>query len=172
MDKLNGKKRTSSQLAESIVGTVRNPLLVLDINLLVILANQAFYNTFKVSKKTTIGKHLYDLGNGQWKIQSLTTLLEEILTSQHEVFDYEVTHDFPTIGEKIMIINARRIIDDEANDDSILLSIEDVTERRQKELILQKISDELYLEKEKARNTLLSIGDGLISTDNFGRVVE
>lgn len=172
MDTLNDEKKTNSQLAESIVGTVRNPLLVLDIDLLVISANQAFYNTFMVSKNATIGKHLYNLGNGQWEIESLRTLLEDILSFQHEVYDYEVTHNFPTIGRKIMIINARRIIDNQAKGDLILLSIEDVTERREKELKLQKISDELYLEKEKARNTLLSIGDGLIVTDNFGRIVE
>jgi PAS domain-containing protein len=95
--------------AESIVETVREPLVVLDTNLKVISVNRAFYQTFKVTPEDTEGKLIYDLGNHQWDISKLRILLEEILPRNNQFQNFEVDHEFPTIGRKIMLLNARQI---------------------------------------------------------------
>jgi len=87
-------------LAESIVETVREPLLVLDGDLVVQLANHSFYRTFRVSSDETINHLLYNLGDGQWDIPRLRLLLEEILPQNSHFEDFEVEHDFPTVGPK------------------------------------------------------------------------
>src|SRR5687767_3997354 len=97
-------------LAESIVETVREPLLLLDGDLVVRLANRSFYRTFRVSPDQTINHLLYDLGDGQWDIPRLRLLLEEILPRNSHFEDFEVEHDFPTVGPKVMLLNARRLI--------------------------------------------------------------
>lgn len=116
---------------ESIVDTVREPLVVLDDRLRVRSANRSFYQTFRVLPQETEGQLLSDLGNGQWDIPRLRTLLEEILPQDTSFDDYEVTHDFPDIGPKVMLLNARRLR--QAGGELILLAIEDITERRRAE---------------------------------------
>jgi PAS domain-containing protein len=86
------------EYAESIVETVREPLLVLDADLKIISANHSFYQTFKVIPEETKGQLLYDLGNGQWDIPKLRQLLEKILPKNNIFEDFKVEHDFPTIG--------------------------------------------------------------------------
>ena len=98
---------------EDIVETVREPLIVLDSDLKVLSANRSFYDSFKVIPEETIGKLIYDLGNRQWDIPSLRMLLEEILPKGNKFDDYEVEHVFSSIGHKIMLLNARRIIQEE-----------------------------------------------------------
>ncbi|MDO9579495.1 MAG: PAS domain-containing protein [Bacteroidales bacterium] len=93
--------------AESIVGTVREPLLVLDADLKIISANRNFYRTFKVTPGETISSFIYDLGDKQWDIPKLRELLEEVLPEKETFDDFEVTHDFQDIGHKIMLLNAR-----------------------------------------------------------------
>jgi signal transduction histidine kinase/CheY-like chemotaxis protein len=121
---------------EDIIETVREPLLVLDSDLRVLKATRSFYNSFKVTPKETIGKLIYDLGNRQWDIPKLRTLLEEILPKDNKFDDYEVEHVFSSIGHKIMLLNARRITQKETGSQMILLAIEDITEkmRLQREL--------------------------------------
>jgi PAS domain S-box-containing protein len=121
---------------EDIVETAREPLLVLDSDLRVLLANRSFYDSFKVTPEETIGKLIYDLGNRQWDIPKLRTLLEEILPKDNKFDDYEVEHVFSSIGHKIMLLNARRITQKENISQMILLAIEDITEkmRLQREL--------------------------------------
>ena len=121
---------------EDIVETAREPLLVLDSDLRVLLANRSFYDSFKVTPEETIGKLIYDLGNRQWDIPKLRTLLEEILPKDNKFDDYEVEHVFSSIGHKIMLLNARRITQKETGSQMILLAIEDITEkmRLQREL--------------------------------------
>jgi PAS domain S-box-containing protein len=119
--------------AESIVDTVREPLLVLDANLRVMRANRSFYQNFRVSPQETENRLVYDLGNGQWDIPRLRTLLEEVLPQNTSFDDFEVVHDFPSIGRKFMLLNARRIFREGNQTEFILLAIEDVTERRQAE---------------------------------------
>ncbi len=115
--------------AESIVETVREPLLVLDADLRVLSVNEAFSSTFQVQKAETIGKPLYQLGNGQWNIPALRTLLEEILPEHTAVRDYTVTHDFEYIGRRVMRLNAQELRQINGQPRMILLAIEDVTER-------------------------------------------
>lgn len=117
----------------SIVDTVREPLLVLDSGLRVRSANRAFYQTFRVSPHATEGRRLYDLGDGQWDIPRLRILLEQILPRDTVFDDYEVEHDFPGIGPRTMLLNARRLRRQNTGDELILLAIEDVTERRRAE---------------------------------------
>ncbi len=131
------------QYAESIVDTVREPLLVLDSALRVQSANRNFYRTFQASAAETQHRPLYELGNGQWNISSLRTLLEEILPQDKAVEDFEVTHSFPRIGSKTMLLNARKLWREGNHTELILLAIEDVTERREvereRELLLQEV---------------------------------
>ena len=101
---------------EDIVETIREPLLVLNLDLVIISANRNFYDTFKAIPKKTIGRFIYDLGNKQWDIPKLRTLLEEILPKENKFNNYEVDHVFPDIGHKIMLLNARRITLNEIGD--------------------------------------------------------
>ncbi len=117
---------------KTVVDTVREPFLILDKNLCVMAANESFYRTFEVSEGDTENKLFYELGNRQWDIPSLRKLLEDILPKDSFFKGFEVAHDFPKIGRKVMILNARRIYR-EGNDSElfppiILLAMEDVTE--------------------------------------------
>ncbi|MEK6527970.1 MAG: PAS domain-containing protein, partial [Nitrospirota bacterium] len=118
---------------EDIVETVREPLIVLDSDLRVLSANRSFYKSFKVTPEETIGNLIYDLGNRQWDIPRLRTLLEDILPKNNKFDDYEVEHIFSNIGHKIMLLNARRIIHKEIGSQRILLAIEDITKFRKLE---------------------------------------
>ena len=114
-------------LAEAIVDTVREPLLLLDPDLKVVLANRSFYLTFHVEPAETLDWMVYELGNGQWNIPRLRELLEEILPANHSFTDFEVTHNFPHIGRKVMLLNATKLRRREGQNDLILLAIEDDT---------------------------------------------
>jgi PAS domain-containing protein len=102
-------------LAQAIVDTVREPFIVLDQELRVVAANRSFYLTFKVNADDTQGKLLYDLGDGQWDIPKLRLLLGKILPEQGAMEDYEVEHDFPSIGRRTMLLNARKIFSEEGS---------------------------------------------------------
>ena len=126
---LNEQATTARNYAEAIIANIREPLLVLDSSLRIKTANHAFYETFRVDEAATESVLVYDLGNGQWNIPQLRTLLEHILP-QHSVFnDFEITHTFSVIGERTMLLNAREIISKTNAGKLILLSIEDITER-------------------------------------------
>lgn len=114
--------------ADSIIATIGEPLIVLDKNLRVKTANLSFYKTFKVDEKQTENKLVYDLGEGQWNIPELRTLLEKILPEKTTFSGYEVKHKFHEIGECVMVLNAREIKND-SSEKMILLAIEDITER-------------------------------------------
>ena len=113
-----------ARLAEAVVATVREPLMVLDAGLGVVSANRAFYTTFNVSPEDTIGKFLYDLENGQWNIPALRTLLEDIMSRNIEFHDFEVTHEFESIGRRSLRLNARRLFEESGESELILLAIE------------------------------------------------
>jgi len=115
--------------AENIIETVREPLIVLDKELRVMLANGSFYKTFRVKPKDTEKKLIYELGNGQWDIVKLRQLLEDILPKKTEFKDFEIVHDFPDIGHKRMLLNARRILQSGKETGTMLLAIEDVTSK-------------------------------------------
>lgn len=125
-------------LAESIIATVREPLVILDANLRVVSANHSFYQTFRVTPKETEGHFVYDLGNRQWNIPALRRLLEEILPQDTEVANWEVRHDFEHIGKRIMLLNARHVLRESDKTQFILLAIEDITERKRAEEKIQR----------------------------------
>jgi len=116
--------------AQSIVETVRHPLLVLDGNLRVRKANSAFYRTFKASGAETEGHLVYELGGGQWDIPRLRALLEEVARDGASFKDLEVRHDFPHLGVKVMVLDAHLVVHDDGTP-MILLAIEDATEKTQ-----------------------------------------
>lgn len=118
---------------KTVVDIVREPILILDKNLAVMGANESFYRTFQVEAKDTEQKLIYDLGNGQWNIPALKKLLEDILPKNTFFKGFEVIHDFPAIGRKVMLLNARQIHfkEDAASDifpPIVLLAMEDVTD--------------------------------------------
>jgi two-component system, chemotaxis family, CheB/CheR fusion protein len=118
--------RAAKDAAEQIVETVRDPLLVLTRDFRVQSANPAFYHLFQVHPTETVGQHIYHLGNGQWDIPALHTLLEQILPQQTVFNDYEVRHDFERIGPRTILLNARRL----DNVQFILLAMQDITALR------------------------------------------
>jgi PAS domain S-box-containing protein len=156
--------QAAQRYAEHIVETLREALLVLDGNFQIIRANPAFYRLFNVTPEETKHRLLYELGNGQWDIPRLRLLLEEILPTNSSFDDFEVTHPFPYLGRRIMLLNARRFQPEDATTAQILLAIEDVTARREAEAALQAQSDWFD-------GTLSSIGDGVIATDVHGAVM-
>lgn len=132
-----------NEFAESIINTVREPLLVLDQDLRVVKASRSFYDFFKVSPDDTIGSLIYDLGNRQWDIPKLRELLETILPEKTTFDNYEVEHDFSTIGKRIMLLNARKIYRGSEKEQIILLAIEDITKRKRSEVKIQEFNIEL-----------------------------
>lgn len=129
--------------AEAIVETVREPLVILNQNLQVMKANKTFYETFRVIREETEGRLIYALGNGQWNIPKLRDLLENILPAHSTFRDFEVTHDFEHVGRKVMLLNASEIFNPNAQTRTILLAIEDATDRKQAEEALRTTNAEL-----------------------------
>jgi PAS domain S-box-containing protein len=129
------------EYTESIINTVREPLIVLDQDLSVVIANSAFYNIFKANPKETLGQHIYELGNKQWDIPKLREMLETILAQSTTFDDYEVVYDFADIGRRTMLLNARQIQRVSEKERTILLAIEDITERRRLEDFLKESED-------------------------------
>jgi PAS domain S-box-containing protein len=123
--------------AQNIVDTVREPLLILDATLRVRSANRAFYQTFHVSPAETEGRLIYELGNGQWDIPDLRTLLEDIVPKSSVFDDFELEHTFPDIGRRVMLLNARKLQAGK-HGELLVLAMEDVTARRQAEEALVK----------------------------------
>src|SRR5476649_1282879 len=124
------QKAVAGIAAVEIVETIPSALIILDRNLNITSANRAFYQTFRTSPDETEGCHIYDLGNRQWDIPALRTLLESVIPHRASVEGFEVEHVFPTIGLRTMLVNARKIFSPGNLDGSILLAIEDVSEER------------------------------------------
>jgi PAS domain S-box-containing protein len=153
------------EYAESIVDTVREPLLVLDRDLRVRSASRAFYETFQVTPETTEGRLIYELGNGQWQIPKLRELLDETLNRNTTFQDLEVEHTFPTIGHRVMLLNARRIRREAGASELILLAIEDISQRRRAERGLKESEERFRLMVEAVRDY------AIILLDSAGRVI-
>jgi PAS domain S-box-containing protein len=121
--------REASAYAENVIRTLHEPLLVLTPDLRVTSANPAFYRFFKVQTAETLGRQIYDLGNGQWNIPMLRRLLEETLPQNGEIEEFEVDHTFDNIGRRVMLLNARKV----DHRGLILLGLRDITERKRLE---------------------------------------
>jgi len=170
--------KEARRYAESIVETVREPLLVLDADLRIISANRNFYRTFKVTPGETVGSFIYDLGNKQWDIPKLRELLEEVLPEKQAFDDFGVDHNFEDIGHKSMLLNARQIQRKDIGVKIILLAIEDITERKEIEAGLEKTRKELAVIKiaadevsEYAESVINTVREPLIALDQDLRVV-
>ena len=131
-------------LADAIVDTVHEPLVVLDRNLRVVAASRSFYQTFSVAPADTQGCLFYELANGQWSIPALRTLLEEVIPKHRIVEAYEIEHDFASVGRRTLLLNARQVFDEANPNSALLLAIEDVTGRRSAE----REKDDLLREKD------------------------
>ncbi len=146
---LNEELIAARDYAEGIVDTVHEPLVVLDGNLRVKSANKAYFKTFEVNEKDTEDKLIFQLGNKQWDIPALRTLLEDVLPNKSAFENFEVARNFPNIGERTMRLNGRELKRGKEEEKSILLAIEDVTERarlRQKEKELLDRFEKLLLQ--------------------------
>jgi nitrogen-specific signal transduction histidine kinase len=134
---------------QTVVDTLREPFLVLDENLVVLSANRIFYAFFETTKEATVGKRVYDLGNGQWSAPKLRILLEDILPKNTFFEDFKVNHEFPRIGRKVMMLNARRIYKMDEDRPIMLLAMEDVTRQVQLEDQLKAYTKSLTREVAK-----------------------
>jgi two-component system CheB/CheR fusion protein len=149
--------------ADALVETIAQPLLVLDAELRVERANQAFYDAFNTAPDRTLHTALYALGSGQWDVPALRALLEEVLPRRTRVRDYELTADFPQLGSRTMRLNAARVAWPDHS--MILLTIDDVTERRRAVARLQtadRQKDEfLAMLAHELRNPLAAMGNAV-----------
>jgi two-component system CheB/CheR fusion protein len=147
---------------ERIINTLRDPLIVMDKDLKVMRCTSGFYKKFNVTEADTEGHYFFDLGNQQWNIPQLRYLLESILPEKKVVDDFEVTHIFPSIGRRVMNLNARQL--DKANGGQlILLDIEDITDKQKIEEGLAEI--ELLFQESKDRLQLAVDAAGLGTWD-------
>ncbi len=137
-------------LAEAIVDTIHEPFIVLDAQFRVLAASRSFYETFGVDPEHTIGSLLYSLGDGQWDIPTLRVLMETIIPEKTAMNGFEVDHDFPGLGRRIMLLNARKVLYETSPNITILLAFTDITARRaieiEKEALLEK-TEELLRQK-------------------------
>ena len=131
-------------LAQAIVDTVREPLLVLDYDLRVVAASRSFYLTFSVTADDVLGKPIYELGDGAWNIPALKALLGDVLSKEIAMNDFEVEHTFPVIGRRAMRLNAREVFHEGGAHRTVLLGFEDVTRQRE----LARRNDELLHQKD------------------------
>jgi PAS domain S-box-containing protein len=122
--------KVALDFAESIIATLREPFVVLNRDLRVKMANHSFFESFHVSKEETENRLVYELGDGQWDIPLLRTLLNEVLSNSHPIHDFEVEHNFPDIGQRVMLLNARKFSPEPNTPPLILLAIEDVTDHK------------------------------------------
>jgi len=154
-------KTRSREFSDSVIDTIREPLIALDQKLRVVNASRSFYEFFKVKPEETMGQLIYDLGNRQWDIPKLRELLETILPQKVSFDNYEVEHEFATIGKRTMLLNARQIERVLGKDKIILLAIEDITERKQ-------VEESIRQSEEKYRTILDNIEDGYYEVDLKG----
>jgi two-component system, cell cycle sensor histidine kinase PleC len=148
------QKRQEKQITElkallvyykEITETIREPFIILDKDLRVVTANHAFYRIFKVRKKDTVNRLIYELGNNQWDTPELRELLEHVLPKHKGLLNYEVTHDFPSLGRRTILLNARQV----DNMQLILLALEDVTRLNKLKTDSEEMTNGLIQQRDK-----------------------
>jgi PAS domain S-box-containing protein len=145
--------RSGHVQSQGIVDTLQEPLIVLDRGMGILNANPAFFETFGTNREDTMGRNLFQLGDGQWDIPDLRRLLELVVPRSAAVVGYEVTHDFPSIGPRTMLLNARRLTHPDHNSTEMLLVFEDITGRRQQ----MAAKDILLAEMQHRMKNLLAV---------------
>ena len=144
-----------------LVETIREALLVLEPDLTIRFANRSFCSTFAVAPEATIGRKLYEIGNGQWDIPKLRTALATIVSGPTTIEAFEVEQVFPSIGERVMLLNARKVYRPGNNTKLVLLVIEDVTERvrleREHAIAHERIAMLMQELTHRVKNSLQSI---------------
>lgn len=148
--KISKEKELAVHYMETLIDVVREPILILDADLRVITASPVFYADFQVTPEATKNILLYNLGNGQWNIADLKKLLDEILPEKKMVKDYEVTHNFETIGQKTILLNASQIDSSQL----IILAMEDITVRNDLEHKLADYTKGLEVKVDKRTEEL------------------
>ena len=159
IDALKRTVEETRHYADALIENAREPILVLSGDFRVTAANRAFYRGFQVSGEETEDRLIFELGNGQWDIPKLRQLLSETLTTNSRIDDFEVQHDFPHLGRRVMMLNARRV-EPQTKRQSILLSIEDITERRKDMEVLRQ------------QTALLELAHDAVIVRNFKGTVE
>lgn len=172
-------KNNLSELGETgwtyirfVIDTVREPFIVLGSELRVIFANEAFYRMFLVTPDETEGKIVFDLGNGQWNSPQLRRLLEDILPKSTFFKDFDVEYEFPLIGRKVMMVNARIVYAKDSSAPYVIMAIEDVTKQKLLEEKLKSYAKELEIkvlerthELEKRIGDLEKLNDTMIDRE-------
>lgn len=149
--------QVAKEQAEKIIHTLREALVILTPDLRIVLANQSFYTAFRVRPQETEGFLIYEVGNRQWDIPALHTLLELVLPDNQVFNDFEVSHNFEQIGQRTMLLNARRL----DHVQFILLAIEDITDRRRAEAALRQAHDRLEAKVQERTNALIATNQEL-----------
>ena len=154
------------RIFEDIVETISLPIVILDSNLHVYKTNRCFYDIFKIVPEEVIGNLIFKLGNGQWDIPKLHTMLNDIISKGYKFEDFHVEHKFPSIGRKIMLLNARRLIQNDTSPQMILLCIEDITEK-------EDISSALMASEERYRRVFETSDDAIFLLEKAeGKIVQ
>jgi two-component system, chemotaxis family, CheB/CheR fusion protein len=157
--------RDARDYAQAIIETARDPLLVLDRELRIQMASRAFYRVFRLTPADTQGHLLYELASGQWDIPRLRALLEQVLSASKPLEDYEVKGAFDSIGARIMLLNARRILRNGEETELILLALEDVTDRARAGEVRARLAEIVECSDDGIISTTL---DGIVTTWNAG----
>lgn len=152
--------------AQAVVDTITQPIAVLDHNLCVTTANNAFINTFKVERDDILGQNFFDLGSGQWNIVELRHLIASVIPKAAAVIGFEVKHDFPMIGQRTFLVDARRLIHRDDNSDNILVLFDDVTERQRHDAEMEFMLSET---RHRMKNMFAVVRAIAMRTDTKGR---
>jgi len=157
--------------AEATLRTAPIPLIILHADLRVNTANEAFYKNFQVAPAETEGTLIYDLGNRQWNIPKLRELLEEILPKNNFFNDFEITHEFESIGRRTMLLNARRMENEAGQPLQIVLAIEDITDRKQASQYVRSLIEASLdpLVTISAEGKITDVNEGLIKVTGMAR---
>ncbi|MDK4740288.1 sensor histidine kinase [Rhizobium sp. LEGMi198b] len=161
--------RSSHVQAQGVVDTMTQPVVVLDQGFCVVTANNAFIRTFKVERDDILGRSFFDLGNGQWDIEELRQLIASVIPKASAVIGFEVTHDFPAIGRRTFLVDARRLVHPDDNSTNVLVLFDDVTERQRHEAEQNFIISET---RHRMKNLFAVVRAIAMQTGTEGRTAE
>jgi two-component sensor histidine kinase len=158
--------RSGHVQAQGVVDTMTQPIVVLDQRLCVTSANNAFIKTFKVERDDVLGQSLFDLGDGQWDIEELRHLIGSVIPRAAAVIGYEVKHDFPGIGNRTFLIDARRLVHPDDNSTNILVLFDDVTDRQRHDAEMEFVLSET---RHRMKNLFAVVRALAMQTETDGR---